>query len=497
MGRLAVLARISLGLAALTCSILLTLDLVGWMPDDRRATLDARVRLCEVLAMQAFGALENRTLGSFGELLRVTVERDPTILSAGLRSVGGRLMLQTARHEQLWRPVDLERTTPSHVRVPILSNGRAHTTLEVRFSDPETVGWLAALWGRPLLRLMLPLGVFGFAAYLLYMRRTLRHLDPSAVIPARVQVALDVMAEGVFIVDRDDTIVLANAAFGKHLARDPASLLGLHASELGWKGREPEAPAPTMPWIEAIRDARTVRSVTLVLSVDEELREFVVNGCPVLDGWGRAKGAIATFDDITELLSKSEQLAATLAELEKSRDEIRLQNEELQVLATNDPLTGVANRRCFIERFELEFAAARREERPFCCLMLDIDHFKRVNDAHGHAMGDEVIRRIAEGLKSEIPDAESICRYGGEEFCVSLTDLTIEEAVATAERIRRRVEVPGFARVSVTVSLGVSSIEWGAARAADLLNQADEALYTSKRAGRNRVTRWDEREASV
>jgi diguanylate cyclase (GGDEF)-like protein len=472
VGRFAVLARISLGLAALTCSILLTLDLVGWMPDERRATLDARVRLCEVLAMQAFGALENRTLGSFGELLRVTVERDPTILSAGLRSAGGRLMVQTARHEQLWRPMDLERTTPSHVRVPILSNGRKHTTLEVRFSAPETVGWLAALWGRPLLRLMLPLGVLGFAAYLLYMRRTLRHLDPSAVIPARVQVALDVMAEGVFIVDRDDTIVLANAAFGRHLARDPASLLGLRASELGWKGREPEAPAPTMPWIEAIREARTVRSVRLVLSVDEELREFVVNGCPVLDGWGRAKGAIATFDDITELLSKSEQLAATLA-------------------------TGIANRRCFIERFELEFAAARREERPFCCLMLDIDRFKRVNDTHGHAMGDEVIRRIAEGLKSEIPDTESICRYGGEEFCVSLSDRTVEEAVASAERIRRRIEAPGFARVSVTVSVGVSSIGWGAARAADLLSQADEALYASKHAGRNRVTRWDEREAAV
>jgi diguanylate cyclase (GGDEF)-like protein len=195
---------------------------------------------------------------------------------------------------------------------------------------------------------------------------------------------------------------------------------------------------------------------------------------------------------VTELERKSTALEEALTMLEKSQDEIRLRNEELQVLARRDPLTGVANRRAFFEWLEREFAASQREGEGLCCLMADIDHFKRVNDTHGHSAGDEVIRRISEALTAEVGSPESVCRYGGEEFCLVLPGTAIEDAVALAERLRQRIESPGFARVPVTVSFGVSSSLFGATKPIEMVNQADEALYASKEAGRNRVTRWDQ-----
>jgi diguanylate cyclase (GGDEF)-like protein len=129
--------------------------------------------------------------------------------------------------------------------------------------------------------------------------------------------------------------------------------------------------------------------------------------------------------------------------------------------------------------------------------MADIDHFKKVNDEHGHAVGDEVIRLVTESMKSVIRTSDAICRYGGEEFCIALVDTSVEAATRVAERIRAKIDSPSFARVPLTVSFGVTTSGFGAATLAELINQADEALYAAKNAGRNRVTRWDERGASA
>ena len=161
--------------------------------------------------------------------------------------------------------------------------------------------------------------------------------------------------------------------------------------------------------------------------------------------------------------------------------------------ATSDPLTGVANRRAFMDAVEVAFSTARRTDRNCCCIMADIDHFKKVNDTHGHAMGDEVIQKVAQALGSQVRSSDCVSRYGGEEFCIVLPDVPIDVATQIAERIRKRIDCPDFASIPVTVSLGVSSIAFGATTTAELINQADEALYASKEGGRNRVTRWDER----
>jgi len=208
---------------------------------------------------------------------------------------------------------------------------------------------------------------------------------------------------------------------------------------------------------------------------------------------------IATFDDVTELERNSLELqtANTMLEeanvaLEKNQEEIQSQNEELELLARRDPLTDVSNRRFFMSTYEASFNQAKKDGQPIACIMADIDHFKRVNDNHGHSMGDDVIKRVADALKTTVRGTDSVCRYGGEEFCIVLVGAAVSPAAAVAERIRRKIEEPDFAKVSVTVSLGVSSIEFGPKTFPELIDQADKALYASKEGGRNRVTRYDE-----
>ncbi len=488
--------RISLGLVAVTCSLLLTLDMIGLLP-AHEGVLRTRIQLCEILAAQAIPAIERNDLESLRAALRVAVARSEEVLSTGLRRKDGRLLLIVGDHDELWEPDPDRRTSSTHVEVPLLRRGQRWGAIEVRFAAIGPDGALGAFWNRPLLRTLVLIGVSGFVAYLLYLRRTLRHLDPSAVIPARVQNALDVMAEGVLLVDENERIVLVNTAAAFQIGRSASSLMGVKVSELAWGVPKTSEPGREFPWVTAIRDCEKSTGMRLLLSASSgETRSFVVNGAPVLDGRGGAKGAIVTFDDVTELERKTLELEHTLAMLEKSQVEIRMHNEELQILARRDPLTDVANRRAFMEAYEPLFERTKRDEGEMCCLMADIDHFKRINDAHGHQMGDDVIRRVADAMKTTLRSTDAVCRYGGEEFCIVLAGAPIEAAASVAERLRAQMDSPDFAAVPVTVSLGVASIRMGAQKFTDLLHQADEAMYASKQGGRNCVTRWDQRPKS-
>jgi diguanylate cyclase (GGDEF)-like protein/putative nucleotidyltransferase with HDIG domain len=170
---------------------------------------------------------------------------------------------------------------------------------------------------------------------------------------------------------------------------------------------------------------------------------------------------------------------------------VQKQNEELQRLATRDGLTGCLNRRAFHEQLASAFASAKRNDKPLSAIMLDIDHFKAVNDTFGHARGDEVLRGVAEVLRTSVRAADMICRYGGEEFCILLPVTELDGAFGLAEKLRHAIADAKIADVPVTASLGVSCTTLTAASAQELVDQADESLYNSKHAGRNRTTRFD------
>jgi two-component system, cell cycle response regulator len=165
--------------------------------------------------------------------------------------------------------------------------------------------------------------------------------------------------------------------------------------------------------------------------------------------------------------------------------------DELRRLATTDPLTSVANRREFMEAAERELARVRRYGRPLALLMLDVDHFKSINDAYGHAAGDDVLVTLAAETRECLRECDVIGRLGGEEFAVILPETPLVEALEVAERLRRRLQGLsircGPHNINFTVSIGV-----GACAASDMsieapLTRADHALYTAKREGRNRV----------
>lgn len=169
--------------------------------------------------------------------------------------------------------------------------------------------------------------------------------------------------------------------------------------------------------------------------------------------------------------------------------EARRQRAQLQWHATRDPLTGLPNRR----QFELELeerVSDRRRPQPACALFIDLDHFKQVNDAAGHAAGDALLRRVAQALLAGVRAEDTVARLGGDEFAVLLRGCGLQEAIQVAENLRAAVEAVGQAGLvplGVTASVGVVAIDATLASLAEVLEAADRGCYDAKRAGRNRV----------
>lgn len=172
---------------------------------------------------------------------------------------------------------------------------------------------------------------------------------------------------------------------------------------------------------------------------------------------------------------------------------------KLQELATTDALTDLYNRRHFMELAEQEFAKARRYNRPFSLFMLDLDHFKNINDSYGHDIGDLVLADMAHILDSELRETDIPGRIGGEEFAVALPETEQKKAVETAERLRRTVEEAAFETpagdLRLTISIGVTSISEDTPELKSILRQADKALYRAKGSGRNRVCHFADTES--
>jgi diguanylate cyclase (GGDEF)-like protein/PAS domain S-box-containing protein len=165
--------------------------------------------------------------------------------------------------------------------------------------------------------------------------------------------------------------------------------------------------------------------------------------------------------------------------------------DEVQRLAITDSLTGLYNRRRFLELAQTEFERARRYKRPLSMMIFDIDHFKRVNDAYGHPIGDQVLRAIANLCREQLREADPVGRYGGEEFIALIVETSPENALRAAERLRQAVEnlttITGKGEIKVTISVGVAGMNKHAPNLETLINRADQAMYVAKHKGRNRV----------
>jgi diguanylate cyclase (GGDEF)-like protein len=168
--------------------------------------------------------------------------------------------------------------------------------------------------------------------------------------------------------------------------------------------------------------------------------------------------------------------------------------ERTQVLAITDDLTSLYNRRGFNELGQREFERARRFGRPLVTLMFDIDHFKDVNDAYGHAAGNQTLAMLAEVCRNELREVDLLGRYGGEEFVALLPETDLDGGRQAAERLRRAVAKSGHGHdhgpTTITISLGVAVLADSDETLAALIDRADRAMYLAKRTGRNRVCVW-------
>ena len=173
-------------------------------------------------------------------------------------------------------------------------------------------------------------------------------------------------------------------------------------------------------------------------------------------------------------------------------------NEGLLRFAFTDYLTGLRTRGYFEQQLELEFKRAERKQQKFALLMIDIDHFKVLNDTHGHHVGDQLLRDVTSILMKDMREVDTVARYGGEEFVIILPETTETGAVFVAQRLRRAVELAKFFAGSphsvqhLTISIGVAVYDTDAQFKRDLIEFADAALYAAKHAGRNRVICYSE-----
>ncbi len=186
-----------------------------------------------------------------------------------------------------------------------------------------------------------------------------------------------------------------------------------------------------------------------------------------------------------------EELAYDREQLLRFSRDLAASNERLQRLALTDALTELPNRRSAVERLEQEWALAQRGERALSCMMVDIDHFKAINDGLGHQAGDEVLRKVAQALRHSARTQDIVCRYGGEEFVVICPDTDLKAAAQCGERLRQKVSElshPGRGEsFTLTVSVGVAERRSDMGSIDALLARADACLYAAKEAGRNRV----------
>ncbi len=497
------LVRISFGLAMLTVSLLFVSEFIGLVPNKISAELEFRKSLVESLAVQLSAAISNRELSSVKDTLLSMVKRNSSVLSAAVRLQNDKVLFQSEEHDQLWTLKKTEKSTPTQIQVSIYENSDLWGGIELSFTELGA-GENSLFSRQSYLMLVLFVGLLGFFSYMFFLKRTMHELNTDNVIPERVRNALDTLTEGLIIVDQSGYIVFANSAIARILNMSADECIGKKSTEFDWEYESNEANVKQLPWMRMLEGKKVKNGERVNLNSQHQKTYFLTVNISIIGGGNqRIQGALITFDDVSEIVAKNEELGHTLGKLEKTQTEVTRQNKELHKLATRDSMTDCLNRRTLFLGLEELFNEAKSSQDPFSFIMVDIDHFKAVNDTYGHTTGDQVIVFLANCLKEHAREMDLVGRFGGEEFCVILPGANLEEGGEVAERIRLLVQNGHGGdyteELKITASFGVSQFNHEMTEALELVETADEALYKAKEGGRNQVILWraDEKENST
>lgn len=476
------------------CATLVWLAIgIGLIPDPIKLRIENRVETTKAIAVTVTSFAESRRNADLQVILDRLVMADQEIVSIGVRRTKKDQYLMTSGpHLERWNP-NMGQIPGKQMLVQILANGKSWGSMEIAFIPIKAPG-LAGLLGFP----------YGMVAFLtsamvlvtwLVLGKTFKYLNPSTVVPDRVRSALDTLAEGLVLTDPSGEIAHANQAFLSIIQLPVDEVLGMRLDAFDWSFSD-GSHKMDFPWIECLEHrSRVCGEVVQLKTPNHPIRQFVINATPINGANEKIRGVLVSFDDVTVMETKNLELAKMIQTLRSSRDEVARQNEQLNFLASYDPLTKCMNRRAFFNRFEKHWADAVEGE--LAIMMLDVDHFKSVNDNHGHSVGDEVLKEMGRLLRDIVAQNGLVCRYGGEEFVILIPELDFDECMRLAEVIRKRIESSEASGIRFTASIGISSRHFGSMDAQHMLDQADESLYIAKRHGRNQVVRFDERENYV
>jgi diguanylate cyclase (GGDEF)-like protein len=221
---------------------------------------------------------------------------------------------------------------------------------------------------------------------------------------------------------------------------------------------------------------------------------------PLYDKNRRLNGRLMVFRDITERKQVEKRLRYVNDRLQSQLIEIGLLQSKLREQAIRDPLTNLFNRRYLEETLDRELARASREAYSICLLMIDLDHFKRINDSYGHEAGDCVLRAHADTLSRECRRGDFACRHGGEEFVVVMPNISLDTAYERAEALRNTLhslKIPyEDYNLSVTISMGIACYPANGLTRDAILHAADQAMYAAKEAGRNHILSYEQLQVS-
>jgi len=242
-------------------------------------------------------------------------------------------------------------------------------------------------------------------------------------------------------------------------------------------------------------EGRSAKSFYLEATDTQNFKEAILKAGMVTDFPGKLRhkdGSVIDISFNSQALFDDEGYFSGVEGIFRDVTHRNLMEKELKRLATTDPLTGIDNRRAFLDHAEHIFKSCQRYQYPMTLMMLDLDFFKKINDQFGHLAGDQVLIGFTAAVKCEMRDIDLFGRLGGEEFCILLQQTNKQEAFQVAERIRLRVQNlqhsgPDAEQFSITVSIGIANNEFIDESLGKLLERADDALYYAKTHGRNQV----------
>jgi diguanylate cyclase (GGDEF)-like protein len=358
---------------------------------------------------------------------------------------------------------------------------------------PDPVAIRRHMGHQPYGGLLLVVGGIGLAMYAATMMRIEAILVGQPLVPNQLGTALDAIATGIIVTDHHQQVVLINRALRERMGWYPQQWQGQSIAHLPWLATSHGnlTTAAIAPWIPTANLQDRNAATWSLRDAHDQPRSVTIQATALPSSHRYRSGAILCVHDHTIAKLQREQMESMLRILEGTRSQIQQRNEQLTQLATRDPLTGCLQRSVFIERGERLLDEAKDQRTSICCAMIDIDHFKQINDQHGHATGDRVLRKIGEMLRLMMFEDGLLARYGGEEFIAIWPPSRTTTIHASCECMRSVIGSLRFsqpAQLRVTASIGlVRLVPQPHHSIDDLIAAADQCLYQAKANGRNQT----------